>query len=125
MTNVRWPESGHDAQVGLERGEGIVGDLGPGRRDHREQRALAGVGLAHQAHVGDELEHQLDLPLLALLARLPLARRLVGGRGEPGVAPAAPAAARHQQRVARLAAPRRSASPVSASRTTVPGGTGR
>ena len=88
-----------DAEVGLERGERIVGDLGAGRRHDREERALAGVGLAHEPHVGDELEHQLEAPLLTLLARLPLARRLVGGRGESRVPAAAPAAARNQQPV--------------------------
>ena len=89
-----------DAEIGLERREGIVGDLGARGAEHREQRALAGVRLADQAHVGDQLEHELELPLLALLARLPLPRRLVRRRGEARVAPPAPAAARHAHRVA-------------------------
>ena len=41
----------HHAEVGLERRERVVGDLGPRRRDHRQQRALAGVGLAQQTDV--------------------------------------------------------------------------
>src|SRR2546426_3691442 len=39
-----------------ERGEGVVGDPGSRGRNYREQRALPGVGLAQQAHVGNELE---------------------------------------------------------------------
>jgi hypothetical protein len=90
----------HHSQVGLERGEGVVRDLGPRGGHHREQRALARVGLTHQPDVGDELQHQLELPLLALLAGLPFARRLVRRGGESRVAPTAASAARHEQRVA-------------------------
>ena len=53
----------NDAKVRFESRERIVGDLGPGSRDHREQCALAGVGLAEQADVGDELQDQLEAPL--------------------------------------------------------------
>jgi hypothetical protein len=67
----------HDAEIGLEGGERVVGDLGPGRGNDRQQRALAGVRLTNQAHVGDELEDQLDFPVLALLARLPFAGSLM------------------------------------------------
>ena len=116
-------ESDH-AQVRLERGEGIVGDLGSRRRDDREQRALAGVGLAHQAHVGDELEHQLDLPLFALFARLPLAGSLVSRGGKAGIAAPAASASGHQQACLPPEDLTQS-SPVAASRITVPGGTGR
>src|SRR2546422_9080796 len=80
-----------DAEVRLERGERIIGDLGARRGDHREQCALARVRLAQEADVGDELEHQLQPPLLAVLARLPLAPALVRGGREARVA--APAAA--------------------------------
>jgi hypothetical protein len=55
----------HDAQVGYQRGEGVVGDLGPRRRDARDHRRLAGVGKAHQADVGQQLHLEpeiLDLP---------------------------------------------------------------
>src|SRR5579859_2397546 len=32
-----------DAEIGLERGEGIVRDFGPGGGNHRDQRGFAGV----------------------------------------------------------------------------------
>ena len=82
----------HDAEVRRERRERIVGDLGTRRGDHREQRALAGVGLPDEADVGDELELELERATLAFLAGLPLARRLVRSRREERVALPAPAA---------------------------------
>ena len=92
----------HDAEVRLECREGIVGDLGPRRRDHRQQRALAGVRLAEQADVGDQFEDQLDPALLACFAGLPFARRLMGGRGEVLVAAPPAAALRDEQRLVGL-----------------------
>ena len=89
------------AELRLEGRERIVGDFRPGGRDHGEQRALARVGFAQEAHVGDQLEDELELALLAVLARLPLARALVRGRGEPGVAAAAAPALCDEQGVAR------------------------
>ena len=53
------------AQVGVLGGERIIGDLGMGARDPREQRRLAGVGQADQADVGDDLQLQDDPALLA------------------------------------------------------------
>ena len=81
----------HDAEVGRERGERIVGDLGTRRRDARDQRGLAGVGEADEADVGEQLQLQPEEPLFARLARLGAPRRAVGGRHEVRVA--APAAA--------------------------------
>ena len=75
----------------FESRERIVGDLGTRRGDHREQCALAGVGLAEQADVGDELQDQLEAPLFAFASRFPFARRLMCRRRE--VLVAAPAAA--------------------------------
>ena len=69
-----------DAELRLERGEGVVGDLGPGRGDRAEQRALAGVGHADEADVGDELQFQPEPAFLALGAGLGVARGLVGRR---------------------------------------------
>ena len=67
----------HDAEVGRERRERIVGDLGPRGGDDRQQRRLAGVRLADEPDVGDELELELERARLAVLARLILARRLM------------------------------------------------
>ena len=82
-----------DAEVRLERGEGVIGDLGSRRRDRREQGGLAGVGVADQADVGDDLQLQLDVALLPRLAAGGELRRALHRRGEVHVAQAALAAA--------------------------------
>ena len=81
-----------DAQVGFERGESIVGDLGFGSRDHREQGALAHIGEPDQPDVGQDLQFEDEGAFVALLARLRIARRLVRGALEMPVSEAAPAA---------------------------------
>ena len=89
----------HHAQVGRERGEGVVGDLGARPGDAADQRGLAGVGVADDAHVGQQLQLELEVLLLPLCAGLREARRLVGGGGEVHVAEAAAAAlADHEAR---------------------------
>jgi hypothetical protein len=45
-----------DAEVGHERGEGVVGDLGLRSRHRRDQRGLAGIREADQRDVGDGLQ---------------------------------------------------------------------
>ena len=91
----------HDAEVRLERSERILGDLGPRRGHHGEQRALAHVRLSEQPHVGDQLEHELQLALLPVFARLPLPGALVRRGRETGVAASAAPATRHQQHIVR------------------------
>jgi hypothetical protein len=54
-TNSVSSSSAHHAEVRFERGEGIVGDLRLGRRDHADQRGLAGVGEPDEGHVGQQL----------------------------------------------------------------------
>ena len=61
----------HDAEVGRERRERVVGDLRTRRGDPRDQRGLAGVGESDQADVGNQLQLQ---PKLLLFARLRPAR---------------------------------------------------
>ncbi len=80
------------AELGLERGERVVGDLRPGARDAREEGRLAGVRQADQAGVREQLEAQPDPALLARRARRRAARRLVGRGLEAAVAEAAAAA---------------------------------
>ncbi len=70
----------HHAELRMQRGEGIVGDLRLGRADRGEEGGLAGVGQADQPGVGDQLQAQADGALLAGLAGIGLARRLVGRR---------------------------------------------
>ena len=57
------------AEVGVDGGEGIVGDLRPRRRDRGEQRRLAGVGQADQPGVGDQFQPQDDRSLDARSGR--------------------------------------------------------
>ena len=59
---------GDHAEVGHQRGERVVGDLGPGPRDRGDQAGLAGAREADQADVGDDLELEDDLELVAGLA---------------------------------------------------------
>lgn len=84
---------GNDAEVGLECGEGVVGDFGFGRRDARDEGGLADVGVADDADIGEDLELEAEGELFAGVAHFMLARSLVGGRGEVLVAAAAAAGA--------------------------------
>ena len=54
------PVDARDAEAGMQRGEGIVGDLRLGRGDGRQEGRLAGIGQADQAGVGDQLQPQPD-----------------------------------------------------------------
>ena len=92
-----------DPEVGLKRRERVVGDLRPRPGEAGDQRALAGVGKADQADVGQQPELQAHPLLLALGARLREARCLQGGRGEVHVAEAASAAFRQHPPAAVLA----------------------
>src|SRR6266487_6489108 len=91
-----------DAEVRLEGRERIVGDLGARGRDHREQCALAGIGLTEQADVGDQLEDELEASLFAFFSWLPFARRLMRRRRKVLIAAPAAATLRDEQRLALL-----------------------
>ncbi|KCV19716.1 integrase core domain protein [Bordetella pertussis B200] len=95
--NVRHHEAArgrgaHHAQVGVQRREGVVGDLGPRVRNAADQRRLAGIGQPEQADVGQHLELHAQAALFAFLAGRPLARRAIGAGLEMDVAHAAGAA---------------------------------
>ena len=79
-------------EVGRQRGERVVGDLGFGRRDRRHQRGFAGRRKPDQADVGDGLEFEGEVAGLALLAEQGETRRLAGPRRQRGVAQPAAAA---------------------------------
>ena len=81
-----------DAEIRRQRGERVVGDLRPRRRDARDQRRLAGVGEANEPDVGEQLQLEPQILVFAGLARLDFARRAVGRRREARVAHAAAAA---------------------------------
>ena len=90
------------AQVGLERGEWIIGDFGARGRNARDQRGFARVRETDQPDVGQELQFQADAAFPAGPAGLVLGRGLVGRGGKMLVtAPAAPAVA-HDEPVAVL-----------------------
>ena len=76
----------------MQRREGVIGDLGLCSRHGREKRRLAGVGQADEPRVGDELQPKPQRQLLALLAGVGVARRLVGRALEMRIAEAAVAA---------------------------------
>ena len=82
-----------DAEVGFERGEGVVGDLGLGGREARDERGFADVGEADEAGVGEQTELEAVVAGFAGAAELVLSRGLVRGGGEMLVAAAAAAAA--------------------------------
>ena len=67
----------HESQVGVFRGEGIVSDLGVGPRKPAQEGRLAGIRLADEPHVGNQLQFERDS------SRLPRLRpaRTAGGPG--------------------------------------------
>src|SRR4051794_29803707 len=81
------------AEDRLQRGERVGGDLRLSAREAREQRRLAGVRQPDEADVGEQLEMQLDAPLLPRQPLLGQPRRLPCRALEAGVAAAARAAA--------------------------------
>ena len=89
----------HHAEMRFEGREGIVGDLGLGRRDPRDERALAGVGEADQGDVGHELELEIEIPLLADLALFGERRCAHLVREKARVATAALTAARRKESI--------------------------
>ncbi|MGY3645783.1 hypothetical protein ACVWW2_001074 [Bradyrhizobium sp. LM4.3] len=82
----------HDAELRMQRGEGIVGDLRLGRADLGEEGRFAGIGQADEAGIRDQLQPQPDPALFAGLAGIGIARRAVGRGLEMRVAEAAIAA---------------------------------
>ena len=109
------------AEHGLERREGVVGDLRGGARQARQQRRLARVRQPDQPDVGEQLEPQLEPALLARQALLGEARRLpveLVKRLLPR--PPAPPCGDDRALARRVRSKRM---PPSASSTTVPGGT--
>ena len=83
---------GHDPQLGIQGGEGKGADPGPGGRQGLEQGGFPGVGGPHQAHVGQDLEFQVNAAFAARFAGLREAGGAHPGGDEVGVALAAPAA---------------------------------
>ena len=79
----------HHAQIGVQRGERVIGNLGPRIRYCGNESGLAGIGHAEQADIGKHFQFQLEVSLLAWPTRRFLARRTVDGAFEAHVAKAA------------------------------------
>ena len=95
-----WSLPAHDAEVGFERGERVVGDLRLRRAHRRDQRRLARVREPDERGVGQQLELEPQPALFAVLALLGEARRAPRVRQEPRVAAPALAAPRREPAVA-------------------------
>ena len=98
-----WPDA-HHAQIGVERGEGVIGNFGACVADGGNEGGFARIGHAQQAHIGQHLEFEPQAFFLARIAECFLAGCAVDGAFESQVAKTAVAAfgdqdffARHQQ----------------------------
>ena len=76
----------HHAELRMQGGERIVGDLRLGGADRRKERGLAGIRQPDQAGVGDQLQPQSYCPFFTRKTRIGAARRAIGQRLEIGVA---------------------------------------
>src|SRR5262245_31638477 len=76
----------NDPERGSESREGIVGDLGLGRRHTRHERGLADVRYANDAHVGEELELEAYPALLASASEVSASRGAIRRAREASVA---------------------------------------
>ncbi len=88
------------AELRVQRRERIIGDFWPRGRYRARQRRLARIRRAEQPHVGQQLQRETELALLAGLAGIGLPRRTIHARLEARIAAPALAAFRHQQPVA-------------------------
>ena len=88
----------HHAQNRGQSGEVIVCNFGLCGADDTDQGGFAHVGETDQAHVGNDLQFQRQVQFLAGQAGLGKFGNLAGGRGKPGISPAAAAAFGHHNR---------------------------
>ena len=90
----------HDAELRVERGEGVVRDLGLGLRDACQESRFACIGQSDQPDIRDQLQLEDDGLFFARLAGIGMARRLIGGALEMRVAETAIAAAQQHHTIA-------------------------
>src|ERR1700686_1575436 len=91
----RFPDR-NDTEIRLQRGKWIISDLWARRRDTRNQRGLADVGIADEAHISKQFEFQAEDALFAGSSLFVLTRRLVRRCSKARVSStAAPAAGNH------------------------------
>ena len=82
----------HDAEMRMQRREGIVRNLRTGVRDGRDEGGLPGVRKTEEAHVGEDLQFEFERAVLPGFARRALLGRAVDGTLEVKVPEAALAA---------------------------------
>ena len=88
-----------DTQHRGQRGEVVVGNLGPRRGNNADKRGLAHVGEANQANIRNDLQLQLEVHILAGQAGLGKLGNLAGRGGKMAVAPATAATLSHNHRL--------------------------
>src|ERR1043166_9414218 len=79
----------HDAEIGHERRERIIGDLRPRSRDDGDERRFTRVRQTDDADVGEQPELDLERAFFAGEPGLNFSRAAVRRRDEARVAPAA------------------------------------
>src|SRR4030095_16662951 len=72
----------NDAEIGRERRERVIGDLGPCGGHGADERALASVGHPEEPDVRQHAELEMHAPFLALFAGSELSRRAIRARLE-------------------------------------------
>src|SRR5580692_9955964 len=83
---------GHNAEVRLQSRKRIIGNLRPRRRDSRNQRGLANIGITDQPNIREQLKFQPEDTFFAGPSLFMFARSLVRRRSKARItAPAAPA----------------------------------
>ena len=75
----------HHAKVRILRRKRIIGNLRPGFRQSAQERALAGVGFADDADVGDDLQFEEQLSFFTFASGRMIARGAIRRRLEPRV----------------------------------------
>ena len=88
----------HHAQIGIQSGEMIVGNLGMSLAHHTKERGFSYIGEAHQPHIRQQLQLQDHIMALTGQTRLGKTGYLPGGGGKMLVAPAAAAALAEHKR---------------------------
>src|SRR5690348_8507081 len=89
------------AEIGLERGEGIVRDFRPGRGNHRDERRFTGIRKTDKADVSEQFQFKTKMTLFTGVTVLVFARGLMPWLGEILVAPAAAPALRDEHALSR------------------------
>ncbi len=80
----------NNAEMGYQCGEWIVRDLRRRRRHTSDQRALAGIRVADQCCISDELEFEVERPVVSVLALFREGRSPAVRRHKRGVAASSP-----------------------------------